>query len=208
MGARIAWRDVGGPGAVLAVGGPLGGAREPDEAGRRAPLGVGRCAHGAAVLGSRLLVCGGYDRARVLRAAEAYCPAANAWAPLPDMRTARARFPAARLGDALFAVGGSDGHNELDSVDVFEVRPGPPAPSAASSRRDSSRSSAGEAGRRRVAHGVAAAAGRVALRAGGRRGAARAVGGGRLGGRAQPARDALLPAQGGAVDRGPTAGHR
>lgn len=120
VGARIAWRDVGEPGAV-AVGGPLGGAREPEEAGRRAPLGVGRCAHGAAALGARLLVCGGYDRARVLRAAEAYCPAANTWAPLPDMRTARARFPAARLGDALFAAGGSDGHTELDSVDAFEV---------------------------------------------------------------------------------------
>ncbi|KAJ8709916.1 hypothetical protein PYW07_009282 [Mythimna separata] len=111
--ARVAWRDVrAGAGAA---GGVLGGARE-EEAGRRARLALGRAAHGTAVLGGRLLVCGGYDRARVLRAAEAYDPALNEWTALPDMRCARARFPAAVLGGALFALGGSDGHAELDSV--------------------------------------------------------------------------------------------
>ncbi|XP_049879914.1 influenza virus NS1A-binding protein homolog B-like [Pectinophora gossypiella] len=117
VAARVAWRDVGDA-AGVAVGGPLGGARDAEGA-RRASLAVGRCAHGSAVLGARLVVCGGYDRARVLRAAEAYDPEANEWRPLPDLRTARARFPAARLGDALYVCGGSDGHNELDSVDVY-----------------------------------------------------------------------------------------
>ncbi|CAH2057533.1 unnamed protein product, partial [Iphiclides podalirius] len=118
--ARVAWRAGGGG---QARGGRLGGP-EPEAGGapRRAHMSVPRCALGAAVLGGRLLVCGGYDRARVLRCAEAYEPDANAGAPLPAMRSARARFPAAALGGALFVLGGSDGHAELDSVD--ELRGG------------------------------------------------------------------------------------
>ncbi|CAH0596824.1 unnamed protein product [Chrysodeixis includens] len=114
--ARVAWRDVGRGGAGVAQGGVLGGAREPDGDERRARLVHGRAAHGTAVLGGRLLVCGGYDRARVLRAAEAYDPLANEWTALPDMPCGRARFPAAVLGDALYVLGGSDGHAELETV--------------------------------------------------------------------------------------------
>ncbi|CAH0718042.1 unnamed protein product, partial [Brenthis ino] len=119
--ARVAWRagSAAGP-----RGGRLGGARaggaEGAEGAALAHMSLGRCAVGAAALGARLVVCGGYDRARVLRAAEAYDPRDNAWAPLPDMTRARARFPAARLGNALYVFGGSDGQTELDSVDVYE----------------------------------------------------------------------------------------
>ncbi|XP_053618080.1 influenza virus NS1A-binding protein homolog [Plodia interpunctella] len=115
--AHVAWTDAG---EGVAVGGVLGGARaEPAEGERRACLPQARCAAGAAALRGRLLAAGGYDRARVLQDAAAYDPAANAWAALPNMRSARARFPAVRLGDAVYIVGGSDGHTELDSVDVF-----------------------------------------------------------------------------------------
>lgn len=114
--ARIAWRTGGG---ASARGGRLGGATEPGDAPRLAPMSVPRCALGAAELGGRLLVCGGYDRARVLRCAEAYDPDTNTWAALADMRSARGRFPAAVLGGALYALGGSDGHAELDSVDAL-----------------------------------------------------------------------------------------
>ncbi|XP_063369830.1 influenza virus NS1A-binding protein homolog A-like [Cydia amplana] len=120
VAARVAWRPAGGP---VARGGKLGHTQdappEPDGE-KRAELAGGRCAHGAAALGQRLIVCGGYDRARVLRNCEAYCPATNAWSPLADMRGARARFPAAALGGRVYVLGGSDGHNELDSVDAFE----------------------------------------------------------------------------------------
>lgn len=119
--ARVAWRDVGGAsGAGVAQGGVLGGAREPDGDERRARLVHGRAAHGTAVLGGRLLVCGGYDRARVLRAAEAYDPIANEWTALPDMPCGRARFPAAVLGETLYVLGGSDGHAELETVAALE----------------------------------------------------------------------------------------
>ncbi|KAM3956819.1 influenza virus NS1A-binding protein homolog B [Aphomia sociella] len=125
--ARVAWRDMGGAdGSGVARGGVLGGTRapEPDGGERRARLAVPRCAHGTAALGDRLVVCGGYDRARVLRDAEAYDPATNTWSALPAMRSARARFPAVRLGNAVYALGGSDGHAELDSVDVFDAEAG------------------------------------------------------------------------------------
>ncbi|XP_069355743.1 influenza virus NS1A-binding protein homolog A-like isoform X3 [Maniola hyperantus] len=112
--ARVAWRAGG-------ADGPRGGRLAAEGAGRaRAHMSVGRCAVGAAAVGPRLVVCGGYDRVRVLRAAEAYDPRTNEWTPLPDMKRARARFPAARLGNALYVFGGSDGQTELDSVDVYE----------------------------------------------------------------------------------------
>lgn len=65
-----------------------------------------------------MLVCS-YDRARVLRSTEAYDPATNAWSALADMRGGRARFPAACARGGLYALGGSDGHADLDSVDVL-----------------------------------------------------------------------------------------
>ncbi|CAB3249340.1 unnamed protein product [Arctia plantaginis] len=115
--ARVCWRDVAGGGVR---GGPLGGARaEPDGGERRARLAHGRAALGAVALGGALLVCGGYDRARVLRAVERYDPATNEWSALPDMRGPRARFPAVALHDRVYAIGGSDGHTELDTMDVF-----------------------------------------------------------------------------------------
>ncbi|XP_047519932.1 influenza virus NS1A-binding protein homolog B-like [Pieris napi] len=125
VAAQVAWRGVsasdtprGGRLAAPAVDDDS--AELPTEEGpTRARMSVGRCAVGAAELGGRLVVCGGYDSARVLRSAEAYDPEADVWAPLPDMRRARARFPAARLGARLYVLGGSDGYSELDSVDVL-----------------------------------------------------------------------------------------
>ncbi|KAJ0171573.1 hypothetical protein K1T71_013123 [Dendrolimus kikuchii] len=118
---KIAWREVSA-GGVVAKGGFLSAENGTGE--KRAALPTGRCALGAAVLNGKLIVCGGYDRARVLQAAEAYDPALNAWTPLPAMRSARARFPAARLGNTVYALGGSDGHTELDSVDAYEETEG------------------------------------------------------------------------------------
>lgn len=94
-------------------------AQEAEATSALAHMAVGRCAMGAAALGGRLVVCGGYDRARVLRAAEAYDADADRWVSLPDMKRARARFPAARLGDALFALGGSDGQVQMLKISFF-----------------------------------------------------------------------------------------
>ncbi|XP_060807286.1 influenza virus NS1A-binding protein homolog B isoform X2 [Amyelois transitella] len=118
--ARISWTDV----AETARGGVLGGARAEAEGERRARLPHRRCAHGLATLRGRLIACGGYDRARVLQDAVAYDPTTNTWTELPNMRSARARFPAARLGDEVYVIGGSDGHAELDSVDVWSAHGG------------------------------------------------------------------------------------
>ncbi|XP_038218383.1 kelch-like protein 17, partial [Zerene cesonia] len=123
--ARVAWRAASA--SDTPRGGRLGALQDdappPEPAGGReacARMAAGRCAVGAAALGARLLVCGGYDRARALRSAEAYAPAQNRWEALPDMRRARARCPAARLHGKLYLLGGSDGYADLDSVDVFD----------------------------------------------------------------------------------------
>ncbi|XP_050667813.1 influenza virus NS1A-binding protein homolog [Leptidea sinapis] len=122
--ARVAWRATSA--SDTPRGGKLGGPADysppiPEEGGARlASMSVGRCAVGCAVVGGRLVVCGGYDRARALRAVEAFRPQTNAWRPLPDMRRARARLCAARLRGRLYVLGGSDGYTELDSVDVYE----------------------------------------------------------------------------------------
>ncbi|XP_037298104.1 LOW QUALITY PROTEIN: influenza virus NS1A-binding protein homolog [Manduca sexta] len=118
--ARVCWRDVGAGAAGGARGALHNSDGEPDKGERRALLATGRCAHGVAALDGRLVVCGGYDRARVLRAAEQYDPASNTWSALPDMRGPRARFPAAVLGGAVYVLGGSDGHAELDTVDALQ----------------------------------------------------------------------------------------
>ena len=47
---------------------------------------------------------------------EAYDPAKGAWSKLPNMLTPRARFGAAALRGRLYAIGGSNGARDLDSV--------------------------------------------------------------------------------------------
>lgn len=117
---RVSWRaGAAGAGGGVARGGVLGGAREAPGAPQLAPLTHARCAHGTAVAGGRLVVCGGYDRARVLRSTEAYDPATNAWTALADMPGGRARFAACACGDAVLALGGSDGQADVGGVEAL-----------------------------------------------------------------------------------------
>ncbi|CAK1543325.1 unnamed protein product [Leptosia nina] len=123
IAAQVSWRAASA--SDTPRGGRLGVAADDqpqadqEDGSCRAHMSVGRCAMGAAEVGGRLVVCGGYDRARVLRSAEAYDPENDTWTPLPDMRRARARLAAARLASRLYVLGGSDGYTELDSVDVL-----------------------------------------------------------------------------------------
>ena len=63
-----------------------------------------------------MLFAGGYDRGECLVSVEVYNPAKGSWSKLPNMLTPRARFGAAALRGRLYAVGGSDGARDLDSV--------------------------------------------------------------------------------------------
>jgi hypothetical protein len=88
-------------------------ARLPDEpSGERARW--RRCAardagsEGAALvaLGGVVYALGGFERGRPHARCDAYDPARDAWDPLPPMRTARAFFGAAALGDRIVVLGG------------------------------------------------------------------------------------------------------
>lgn len=79
-----------------------------------------RCAHGTATLDGCIVVCGGYDRIECLKSCEKYDPVHNVWLPMPDMRQPRGRFHIAQVDSKLIAIGGSDGHVELDSVEMYE----------------------------------------------------------------------------------------
>lgn len=80
----------------------------------------GRCAIGCGSLNGRLLVCGGYDRIECLKTVELYLPDSNTWKTMPSMREARGRFQIAIVGGKIYAVGGSNGTTELDTVEVLE----------------------------------------------------------------------------------------
>ncbi|KAF5291930.1 hypothetical protein FQA39_LY14162 [Lamprigera yunnana] len=83
-----------------------------------------RCAVGCGNLQNTLLVCGGYDRIECLRSVEQYIPETNTWKLAPSMREARGRFQIAVLGDKVYAVGGSNGTTELDTMEMLDLSVG------------------------------------------------------------------------------------
>ncbi|XP_050293521.1 influenza virus NS1A-binding protein homolog isoform X2 [Anthonomus grandis grandis] len=80
-----------------------------------------RCAHGCANYNNTLIVCGGYDRVECLRACEQYFPDLNSWKNLPAMRENRGRFKIAVVDKKVYAIGGSNGTTELDSVEMLDM---------------------------------------------------------------------------------------
>ncbi|KAH1006398.1 hypothetical protein HUJ05_007137 [Dendroctonus ponderosae] len=80
-----------------------------------------RCAHGCAAFNNTFIVCGGYDRVECLRSVEQYIPEANVWKALPQMRESRGRFKIVVVNKKVYAIGGSNGSTELDSVEMLEM---------------------------------------------------------------------------------------
>ncbi|TNN21576.1 Kelch-like protein 18 [Liparis tanakae] len=83
-----------------------------------------RCRHGAAALGSRLYVAGGYDGSGFLSGAEVFSAAAAQWSPLVAMSTRRSRVSLVSTAGRLYAVGGYDGQSNLSSVEMFDPAAG------------------------------------------------------------------------------------
>ncbi|CAH1126183.1 unnamed protein product [Ceutorhynchus assimilis] len=80
-----------------------------------------RCAHGCANFQNTLLVCGGYDRVECLRSVEQYIPEMNIWKNMPQMRESRGRFKITVVNNMVYAIGGSNGTTELDSVEMLDM---------------------------------------------------------------------------------------
>lgn len=79
-----------------------------------------RCRHGAASLGSKMFVCGGYDGSGFLSSAEVYSAAADQWCLIVPMLTRRSRVSLVASCGRLYAVGGYDGQSNLSSVEMYD----------------------------------------------------------------------------------------
>ncbi|KAG2458235.1 KLH18 protein, partial [Polypterus senegalus] len=79
-----------------------------------------RCRHGAAALGSKLYVAGGYDGSGFLSMVEVYSSGANQWSYVVPMNTRRSRVSLVANCGRLYAVGGYDGQSNLNSVEMYD----------------------------------------------------------------------------------------
>ena len=93
----------------------------PEMSTARGYLGV---AHGGRDAGPTLLAVGGSDGRSTLSTAEEFNYAAGTWREVASMSRPRIWLAAASVGECTYAVGGYDGAEYLDLVEVYS--PGPP----------------------------------------------------------------------------------
>ena len=85
-----------------------------------APMKYAKCAAGVVGFMDNLIVCGGFDRGECLNKVESYDISQNVWKKWPSMLSKRGRFDATVVDNQMiYAVGGSNGHAEEASVEVF-----------------------------------------------------------------------------------------
>ena len=93
-----------------------------------APLPTPRSALGAVVLGGKIYVIGGIDRAvgAEVASVEEYDPSADRWRVVTSLPEPRQRFSTAVIGNTGYVIGGSTAEGE--SASVFAALPGPIVP--------------------------------------------------------------------------------
>ena len=75
-----------------------------------------RSALGAAALGGKLYVCGGYDGVSSLNSVECYDPVVNSWTMVASMRRHRSAAGVAVFCGQIYALGGHDGLSIFNTV--------------------------------------------------------------------------------------------
>ncbi|CAG9805179.1 unnamed protein product [Chironomus riparius] len=86
-----------------------------------ATMSESKCGLGVAEHEGQLIVVGGYGRTECLKSVESYCPVTNRWTEKLSLNEARGRVQIAIINDIVFAVGGSNGVNELDTVECLSL---------------------------------------------------------------------------------------
>lgn len=86
-----------------------------------ATMSENKCGLGVAEHEGKLFVVGGYGRTECLKSVESYCPKTNKWTEELSLNEARGRVQIAIINDIAFAVGGSNGVNELDTVECLAL---------------------------------------------------------------------------------------
>lgn len=86
-----------------------------------ATMSESKCGLGVAEHHGKLIVVGGYGRTECLKSVESYCPVTNRWTEQLSLNEARGRVQIAIIDNVVFAVGGSNGVNELDTVECLKL---------------------------------------------------------------------------------------
>ena len=81
-----------------------------------------RSGFGLVTLGNLLISIGGFNRTGVLRSVECFNRCANTWVPACSLSMPRARMAVAKHEDKVYAIGGSDGKSELNSMEVLDTK--------------------------------------------------------------------------------------
>lgn len=86
-----------------------------------ATMSENKCGLGVAAYNGKIFCVGGYGRTECLKSVESYCPVANKWTEEKNLKHARGRVNIALVGNMLYVVGGSNGVNELDTVECLSL---------------------------------------------------------------------------------------
>lgn len=88
-----------------------------------ATMSENKCGMGVASYNGKIFCVGGYGRTECLKSVASYCPIANKWTDERNLKEARGRVNVALIDNALYIVGGSNGVNELDTVECLPLDP-------------------------------------------------------------------------------------
>ena len=101
---------------------PTTGLRMPPSNALLAQMDLAKSGFALLALEGGLLSIGGFTRERVLDVTEFYDIRYNCWDNRGDLNTKRARFAAVECGGSPYIIGGSDGKNELGSIEVYSTK--------------------------------------------------------------------------------------
>lgn len=86
-----------------------------------ATMSESKCGLGASEHHGKLIVVGGYGRTECLKSVESYCPVTNKWTEELNLNDARGRVQITIIDETIYAIGGSNGVNELDTVECLQM---------------------------------------------------------------------------------------
>lgn len=94
-----------------------------DNADRLPKMSVARCSHGVITIQNKLFIIGGYDRGECLDMCEIYDPKTNLIQTMEHMESRRGRAAVVWFENekSIYALGGSDGHEDLNSIECYSI---------------------------------------------------------------------------------------
>ena len=101
---------------------PTTGLRMPPTNALIAQMSVAKSGFALVPLRDGMLSVGGYTRDGVLSSVEYYDSPFNCWDPKEELNTKRARFAAVECDGVPYIIGGSDGKNELGSIEIYSPK--------------------------------------------------------------------------------------